>query len=564
MTDSTPTPSSLVIEGASEDVEKTPHPVQDNTRSPSDTEETALRVTDGTVYLKGLQLHSVTVAVALAIFLTNLEIPIVTTALISITNDLQGFNNVNWIITSYLLGYVGVVILWAKFSDHFGRKLSILASLAIFTVFSAACGGSQTMTQLIVFRAFQGLGGGGNFALGTIFLVELVPPEKYPLYTTIMSVILSMSLLLGPILGGVISEHSTWRWIFFLNIPAGSLAIVLAFLFIPLNFPYQGQPAYENRRWRTLFSKAEFKNIDFLGAGLLLIATLFLVSAIQEGGVDYAWKSGFEISFLIIAGIGWISFLLWERKITLFSKTTEPVFPWRLIKSRVWMGMIGNAFFLGGPWFVTVFQLPQRFQVVNDVSPLQAGIRLVPFTLACPLGSIISAVAAGKYKVPPIYMVIFASVMQIIGFSLISTLPTTAHTRAAEYGYQIIAGFGVGINISLLIMMTPFCVEARDKSVALGSVTQFRIMGGLIGLAVVSAVSRNTVSSDLKRFLTEDQIKLILQSTGSINLFTPSLQQEIRNVFANGYNLQFKILLGFSAAQIPSSLLMWQKKQILL
>jgi hypothetical protein len=122
-----------------------------------------------------------------------------------------------------------------------------------------------------------------------------------------------------------------------------------------------------------------------------------------------------------------------------------------------------NAFFLGGPWFVTVFQLPQRFQVVNSISPLEAGIRLMPFTFASPFGSIISAVIAGKLKVPPIYMVIFASVLQIIGFSLLSTLPTSTQIEAAQYGYQIIAGFGVGINISLLIMITPFCVESRDK-----------------------------------------------------------------------------------------------------
>jgi hypothetical protein len=124
------------------------------------------------------------------------------------------------------------------------------------------------------------------------------------------------------------------------SVPAGALAMILILFFVPKNFPYQGQPAYENRRLSAVLTKTQFKSVDFIGAGLLLTATLFLVSALQEAGVDYAWKSAFVITFLAIAGIAWILFFLWERWVTLFSKTIEPVFPWRFIRSRVWLGMI--------------------------------------------------------------------------------------------------------------------------------------------------------------------------------------------------------------------------------
>lgn len=122
-----------------------------------------------------------------------------------------------------------------------------------------------------------------------------------------------------------------------------------------------------------------------------------------------------------------------------------------------------SAIFLGGPWFCAIFQLPQRLQIVNSLTPLQAGVRLIPFTLAAPFGSIISAILAKAAKIPPLYLVIFAAVLQVIGFSLLSTLPGTHRVLPAQYGYEIIAGFGCGINISLLILMTPFRVQERDK-----------------------------------------------------------------------------------------------------
>ena len=125
--------------------------------------------------------------------------------------------------------------------------------------------------------------------------------------------------------------------------------------------------------------------------------------------------------------------------------------------------MSSNALFLGAPWFVAIFQLPQKFQFVNGISPLGAGIRLMPFTFAAPIGSMISAIIAGKLKVPPIYIVIFASMLQVIGFVLLSTLPASSRIIAAQYGYEVIAGFGCGINISTLVLMTPFSVQKQDN-----------------------------------------------------------------------------------------------------
>ncbi|KAF7953324.1 hypothetical protein EAE96_006535 [Botrytis aclada] len=513
-------------------------------------------------YLKGLRLHLVTAAICMTLFLTNLEIPIVTTALISITNDLHHFGQDNWIISAYMLGYVSMLVIWAKLSDIFGRKPFAVLVVLLFTIFSGLCGAAQTMTQLIVFRALQGLGGGGNFAIGTIILVELVPKELYPKYTGLVSVVFSFSLLLGPIFGGALNHSPDWRWIFLLNVPLGILALA-AFVFgLPASFPYQGQNI-RHQRIEPSSSKEAFRKIDFVGAILLVIATTLLVAALQETGGEFAWNSAFVVTLLIISGVTWVLFVLWERRVTLNMTSIEPVFPWRLMKSRVWVGMTLNALFLGGPWFVTIFQLPQRFQVVDGISALDSGFKLIPFTVLAPVGSVISAVLAGKVKIPPIYLVLVASCIQVIGFALLSTLPIKAAASPAQYGYQVITGFGIGINISTLILMTPYSVaDPRDNSVALGCVTQFRIMGGALGLAIVTAAYKGYVTSRLSSFLTAEEQFSIFESAKYIQSLSPEIQGKVREVLAGGYNLQFRILIALAAAQIPSSLLMWKKQQI--
>ncbi|TRX97449.1 hypothetical protein FHL15_001727 [Xylaria flabelliformis] len=503
-------------------------------------------------YLKGFRL-------SLCLFLTNIEIPIVTTALVSITNDLGAFDRASWVISAYLLGYVSVLIIFSKLSDVFGRKLTLLAVVLIFAIFSGACGASQTIEQLIVFRAFQGVGGAGTNSLATVILIELVPSEKYAKYTSAVSLVYSLSLLLGPILGGAISQYATWRWIFLINVPSAVAAAVVLFLTIPNGFPYHGVPRHERPNGGHTLSRASLRRIDYIGTTLLLLSTLSIVAALEEAGLRFPWKSAYVITLLIIAGVGWTVFLLWERRVTLHAKVQEPVFPWRFVQSRVWVGMLLTVFFLGAPFFATNFQLPQRLQIVNGLSPTDAGVRVIPFTLAAPLGSVLAPIVCKVGKVPPIYLVIFAAVVQVIGFSLISTLPYSKTPIAAQYGYEIIAGFGCGINITLLILMTPFSVQARDK----GAITQFRVMGGAIGLAIVTAVFNSLVRGQLGGQLSSAELNALLTSPATITTFPPDVQETIRVKFADGYALQAKVLAGLAAGQIPASLLMWQGKQIM-
>ncbi|RBQ79305.1 hypothetical protein FVER14953_21271 [Fusarium verticillioides] len=167
------------------------------------------------VYHTGWRLHALTSALCLSLLLSTLETTIVSTALVSIVDALQGFNMAGWIVTSYLVTYTGFLIIYSKLSDIFGCKLMLLVAITIFTVFSMACGASNSMVPLIVFRAFQGMGGSGIYSLSTIMVPLMVPPEKYATYISIMSSTFILSSVLGPILGGAITDHTTWRWVFY-------------------------------------------------------------------------------------------------------------------------------------------------------------------------------------------------------------------------------------------------------------------------------------------------------------------------------------------------------------
>lgn len=193
----------------------------------------------------------------------------------------------------------------------------------------------------IVFRAFQGVGGAGNYSLCAAILLDLVPTEKYATYMSSLSLVYAISLLFGPLMGGGISDSSTWRWVFLLNVPPGALAGIGLALVLPNRFPYHNEPSKEKTMSSVLASLRQMiQRVDLLGSSLLLVATILLVTALEEANEEYTWNSAFTIVLLIISGLAWIAFLLWERRVTLYSKHIEPVFPWRFVCNRVWVGML--------------------------------------------------------------------------------------------------------------------------------------------------------------------------------------------------------------------------------
>ncbi|KAF2464555.1 MFS multidrug transporter-like protein [Lindgomyces ingoldianus] len=518
-----------------------------------------------TPYILGWRLHVITIALCLSIFLASLEVSIVATSLVAISNSLKSFEQSSWIINSYMLTYTGFLIIWAKLSDIFGRKLFILSSILLFVIFSGACGAAQTTEQLIVFRAFQGLAGAGTYSLTVVIFFELVPPAKFATYTSLVSGVLAIALLLGPLLGGAITNGTTWRWIFLINVPVGIVAVLALILTVPNGFPHHiATSASKNVSTKTkLLSKNNFKRIDFAGTTLLLAASILLVAAFEEAARGRNWDSALIISFLVVSILIWVVFIVWERRVTLASGIMEPIFPWRFLQSRVRIGMILSMILTGGPFTVCVIQIPQRFQAVNGLSSLDAGIRLLPFAIASPFGSALSPAICKKCKVPPVYLCFVGSALQIIGFALLSTLPDSSTTFHGQYGYQFVAGVGVGINLACLVVMAPFTVEERDKSVAMSSMVQFRTLGGALCLAIASSVFNDFIRARFLHILSPQEVDVILKSTEAIKFVPADIRMELTKIFSRGYDLQFKILIGFAAAQIPASALMWKRNQVM-
>ncbi|KAJ5626428.1 MFS general substrate transporter [Penicillium herquei] len=493
-----------------------------------------------TQYLEGARLHVLTATIA---------------------GGLGGLEKIYWITTAYMLGYSGVLVLSAKFSDIFGRKSCLLLSVIIFIVFSAACGGAQTMNQLIIFRALQGLGGGGNYAISTIIIVEMVPPQQFAKYTGIVAAVFVFSFLFGPLFGGAITQNSTWRWIFLLNIPPGIIALVSLMFTLPNGFPHHHKPREIRGSFSQSFSQA-FERIDILGAFSLLAATLLLVTGLDEADEQFSWQSAFTIAVLTIAGVLWILFAIWERWVTMKAETIEPVFPWRFFQNRVWISMLLHGVFLGMTTFVTMFILPQRFEIVNELSPFHAAVRFIPFTIFSPVASILSSVIAKSTQIPLMYLLIAGGLIQILAFALLGTLPEHHNVSARQYGYEILAGFGCGLNIPLLTLMTPFATEKRDHAVAMGAIAQFRIMGGAIGLAIATAIQHSYLRSHLSQSLTSGVIETILQSTSAIATLPTDSQTLVRETYAASYNMQMKFLAGMAGAQVITAITMWKKNPI--
>ncbi|CAJ2502464.1 Uu.00g098580.m01.CDS01 [Anthostomella pinea] len=516
------------------------------------------------VYLQGAQFWSIVISIAIMMFITNLEVPVVTTALVAITDDLGGFDSVGWVVASYLLGYVAVIVICAKFSDIFGRKLVFLLSIAWFIIFSAACAASQTMVQLIVFRAFQGLGGGGCFSLCTILITELVPAESYTQFVSNISLSNALALLLGPIIGGAIATHTTWRWIFIINVPIAVPAFVVALLAIPKDFPHHGRLSSQPMGMKHLLSKATLDRVDIPGTALILCATLALTAGFEEADKKFPWKSAYVITLLTVAGLLWIALVLWERYVTISDKIREPVLPWRFLTNRQMIGILLNFFFLGGPTIIGMFIIPQRYELVYGISGLDAGVRLIPFTITIAAGSIFASILAGKLKVPPMYLVLLGSSLQIIGFALLGTLPSTLHIPARMYGYEIITGWGCGINFSLLFIMIPWVIEGRDRASGMGAGAQFRMMGSAVILAISTSVFNTYTRPILQKLLGVSDSDSLIQSGASLASLPQALQDQVRYTLGEGYNRQILVLCVSAALQIPFTLLMWKKKQLVI
>ncbi|KAF7880499.1 uncharacterized protein EAF02_007345 [Botrytis sinoallii] len=475
-------------------------------------------------YIQGWRFHLLSFAIGLCVFLVNMEVSIVGTSLVSMTNEFHGFDESTWVITAYLATYTGeFLIIWGRLSDVFGRKWTYVATNFIFLAFSAACGAAQSMLQLIICRAFKGLGASGAFSVSLTIFYEFIPPPKYPLYGSFISMLSTVGALVGPLVGGAIDTTSTWRWVFFLNVFGTTIILGLVIFLLPGKFPYHGSSASSaTTPWQSLL-----KRVDFVGAFLLLSASVLVITALLEVSTVFTWSSATTVCLLTISGLIWIGFIVWEWFVGSSKDIQEPMFPRVLLENRTWMGIALTSFLVGIPSQIITIEIPQKAQAVYGDSPWQAGYRLIAYTLAVPVGSIVANTIIGKTKIPPIYLLFCGTAIQVLGVGLLLTAPASGIVPGQIHFFETLIAFGVGSSFAILLVLNPHCIERQYIATASGAVVQFRMTGSTLGLASVTTALNNHLSGHLPKILNDTQLKSVLSSTSAISSLEEPLKAQV-------------------------------------
>ncbi|KAL4946540.1 hypothetical protein BDV06DRAFT_87153 [Aspergillus oleicola] len=489
-----------------------------------------------------LRLNTIVFGLWISLFLAALDSTIISTAVFDISNSFNSTSKSAWIVTSYLLTYNAFVLLIAKLSDIVGLKPLILTSNAIFLVFSIACGVARTIDQLIVFRGFQGIGASGLYCLVFIAIMRLVSLEKAGLYPGIISSVFALSNLLGPILGGVIVDNTTWRWIFYINIPLASIASVILALAIPAS-----QDIKLNRRTLSKF--------DFIGSLLSVCWLIPLLFALQEGGSSYPWNSrevvgtltgGIAALLIFLAHQAWLQ----KRKDSL----TEPIFPIRFIRDPMQGLLLLNVLLTGFAFYTSIIILPQRFQAVNDVSASRAGVLLLTLTLCFPFFTFAAGAVLSKKPQLAFCFLILGTSLILASTACLGDLSDKHTVSDSQYGFEVLMGTGLGVITTTQYVALKIIFSGRDMATATGAMNMLRAMGGCIGLAICAAMLSSRLDKDLPTALpgsSPEQIQVAKNSLhrGS-NGFSADEIARVRNVYGKGYNDGFEVMTAFAAANV--------------
>jgi EmrB/QacA subfamily drug resistance transporter len=407
----------------------------------------------------------------LAMLLAALDQTIVATALPSIVTDLHGLQHYSWVATAYLVTSTITVPIYGKLSDLYGRRLMFLVSIGIFLVGSMLCGLSQSMTQLIVFRGLQGFGAGGIFPLAQATIGDLFSARERGRYAGYTGAVFASASIIGPLAGGYLTDSVSWRWIFYVNLPLGALAlfVIAAKMHIP-------------------FKRREHR-IDYLGTAVLTAAVTCLLLVAVWGGITYPWASP-EIIGLAVAGVILVAiFVQVERR------AEEPVVPLELFRDSIFNVTTATAFLFGVAMFGAIFFIPLFMQKVTGTSATNSGIVLMPLMLAWVATSILAGQLVsrtGRYKIFPIV----GSLIVLVAFYLLTRL--NVHSTSTEaIVAMIMLGLGMGFVFQVYLVAMQNSIEPRRMGIATATTQFFRSMGATFGVAAFGTVLFNRFQGEL-------------------------------------------------------------------
>ncbi|MBO2445884.1 DHA2 family efflux MFS transporter permease subunit [Actinomadura barringtoniae] len=398
----------------------------------------------------------------LGMFLAMLDNLIVGTALPTIVGDLGGLNHLSWVVTAYTLATAASTPIWGKLGDLYGRKGMFMSAIVLFLAGSMLSGLAQDMNMLIGFRALQGLGAGGLMVGAMAIIGDLVPPRERGKFQGMIGAMMPVAFVGGPLLGGFLTDHLSWRWAFYVNVPIGAVALLVTGL---------GMKLHSQRR------KAK---IDYVGAALLTVGVVAITLVASWGGSEYDWASGTIIGLAVLGVAALVAFVFAELR------AAEPILPMRLFKIRNFTSSQILSFLVGASMFGVMSFLPLYMQNVQGASPTTSGLLLLPMmfgmlAVMMTTGQLITR--NGRYRIYPI----IGGAVLTVGMLMLLMLKVSTST-AVSSALTLGVGLGMGFIMQITMLVTQNSVEMRDMGAASGSVTLFRTIGGSLGVALLGSI----------------------------------------------------------------------------
>ncbi len=401
--------------------------------------------------------------IVLCILLAALDQTVVIPAVPAIAQDLDGFGHLSWIVTAYLITSTVTTPLYGKLSDSFGRRRLLMVAIALFVLASLACAIAGSLQQLILFRALQGIGGGGLMSLAQAAIADVVSPRQRGRYQGYLAAVWAVASVAGPLVGGWVSDHLSWRWLFWINLPLGLLAMWLC-----------------HRGLRALPAPARKARVDWGGALLLTVAIVSFLLAMSWGGERYDWLSAPMAGLAALTGLSVLA-LVWQER-----RASDPMLPPRLFANRSFVLGVGASALAASALFLCVFALPLHFQLVRGADAAMSGMLVVPFLLSTVAGNFVVAILAPRLgRLRGLLTIGFAAAA--LGLAALSTA-TPATSLVWLLAAMIVTGVGLGICMVGTLMNVQNALERRDTGAGTGALLVLRSLGSALGGAMAGTL----------------------------------------------------------------------------